>query len=300
MGTSGAYIPSPKWSNLKTDVTNALNSAAVDGPKAQELVSDFIQQLCDEPDEGFGKLPRDFGNTAPAEALKKLNTLLSSFPELPARQVWSARSRTGESPIRPGRKVSARRTGTRGKTLGALGVRPTARRLATFLSEVPKLGLRQALINAGVTSIDTLPPEKIAFAVADVLATEANLLIQAELRDALSMVMEEICKEPKTLEEAEQMLFESAYNLQSVVQLLFECYIMERFKTFFCEHESKKHGYDAADKILKEARKFVSTEMQLEKAGRRDLTEVNWAGAEGGKIIDAILQRTIAVYCDLS
>jgi len=299
MGTSGAYTPSPKWSNLKTDVTNTLNSGAIDGVKAQALVSDFIQQLCGEPEEGFGKLPRDFGTATPAEALKELNTLLSALPKLPSRHIWSALASGGGGPPRSERTVGGRRGRKGGKTLGGTTVRPVARRLATFLSDVPKVGLRQALINAGVTSIDTLPPEKIALAVADVLAAEANLLVQAELRDALSMLMEEICAEPQTFQEAEQMFLQSAYNLQSVVQLLFECYIMERFKTFFCEHESKKHGYDAADKILKEARKFVSTEMQLEKAGRRDLTEVNWGGAEGGKIIDAILQRTIAVYCDI-
>jgi len=62
-----------------------------------------------------------------------------------------------------------------------------------------------------------------------------------ELRDALTTVLEKLCDDPKTIEEAEQKLTDSAAKLETVVQTLFECYIMERFKTFFCEHEAPKH-----------------------------------------------------------
>ena len=175
-------------------------------------------------------------------------------------------------------------------------MRPAAQRLAHFISEVPRVGLRQALANAGVKEVDELPPEQIALAIADVLATDASLLIQAELRDALAMVLEKLCAGPTTLEQAEQMLSESAGKLEGVVQMLFESYIMERFKTFFCEHEAVKHGFDAADGILRQAREYISSEMALERADRRDLTAIDWGSAEGAKIVDAILERTIAIY----
>jgi len=177
-------------------------------------------------------------------------------------------------------------------------VRPAAQKLASFISEIPKVGLRQALINAGVANVDDLPPEQIALAVADVLSTDASLLIETELRDALSTVLEQLCTQPATIDQAEKMLTNSAYDLQSVLQKLFECYIMERFKTFFCEHEAPKYGYDAADKIIREARDYVRAEMQLEKAERRDLTSVDWIGTEGSQIVDAILERTITVYTE--
>jgi hypothetical protein len=302
MGTSGPYTPSPKWSDIKTDVSNALNSGSIDGEQAQALVGDFVQRLCDDGEEGFGSIPSDFGDLSPDEATEKLDRLLTTLPELPPLNVWRRR-RVSSGQQREGSRsgsVSGAKTGRGGRrnVTGSAAVRPTARRLATFLSEVPKLGLRQALLNAGITSIDDLPPDKIALAVADVLAGEASLLIEAELRDALAQVMDEICQNPQTFEDAELMLSDSAYNLENILQLLFECYIMERFKTFFCEHESKKHGYAAADKILKEAREFVATEMQLERSNRRDLTAVDWDGPDGAKIIDAILERTIAVYTE--
>lgn len=154
------------------------------------------------------------------------------------------------------------------------------------------------MIDAGISGVDALPPADLALAIADVLAVDATQIIQVELRAALVTVLENVCTEPTSLDAAEEMLTTSAYNMADVVQMLFECYIMERFKTFFCEHEAAKHGFDAADSILKEARQFVAVEMRLAKAERRDLTVVDWGGTEGARIIDAILERTIAIYSD--
>lgn len=175
-------------------------------------------------------------------------------------------------------------------------MRPAAQRLAEFISQVPKVGLKQALANAGLADLEKLNPEEIALALADVLVTDASQLIMTELRDAVATVVEELCEDVKSLEQAEQKFTESAGKLESVVQRLFECYIMERFKTFFCEHEALRYGYEAADNILREAREFIATEMDIQREDKHDLTGVDWNGAEGAKIVDAILERTIAVY----
>jgi len=305
MGTSGAYTPSPNWSKIKTDVTNALNSGPVRDQEAHELISVFVDELCEQEDQGFGDVPSDFGSVSPEEATDKLNDLLKEFPKPPVRTgKVSARGASGGSGGGGSARSSAGKKpgrGTRGgKRTGRIsiggGIRPMAGRLATFISEVPKVGLRQALINAGFESVDDLPPEQIALAVADVLASESSLLIDTELRAALMTVLEAICQKPDSIEVAEERLSDSAYNLPGILQELFECYIMERFKTFLCEHEAPKHGFEAADKISAEARDYVAGEMELEKADRRDLTSVDWQGSEGAKILDAILERTIAVY----
>jgi hypothetical protein len=154
------------------------------------------------------------------------------------------------------------------------------------------------LRDAGISNADSLPPSQLALAIADVLSSDASQIIQTELRAALVTVLETICSEPDSIDTAEALLTAAAYDMADVVQMLFESYIMERFKTFFCEHEAAKHGYEAADGILNEARQFVAVEMQLVKADRRDLTAVDWGGPDGAKIVDAILERTIAIYSD--
>jgi hypothetical protein len=306
MGTSGPYTPSPKWSGIKTDITNALNSGPVTDQDAHDLVSDFVQQLCNEPDEGFGDVPPDFGHLTPDQAEEKLAPLVAQFPKITGSPPPPNRGRGGGGGGGGAKVIKGRpkggggaKGGGRGGRLAGGAVRPAAQRLATFISQIPKVGLRQALIDAGVPNVDQLPPEQIALAIADVLATDASLIVQTELRAALTKVLERVCEEPASIEAAEEMFTNSAYDLQTVIQMLFECYIMERFLTFFCEHEAPKHGYDAADKIAAEARDYVASEMQLEKAERRDLTSVDWASAEGAKIVDGILGRTVAIYTDL-
>jgi len=291
-----------------TDVTNVLKPENLNPENAHEVVSDFVQQLRDDPSLGFGVVPPGFGTLPPKDAADKLNGLLQDLPVLPA---------TADRPRSPsgkdgggsggtsggvgGGKASPRggRTGRGGKdrtiSSGSAGVRPVATRLASFISDVPKLGLREALLRAGV-DVEGLPPDKIALAIADVLADESTLLIDTELRDALSNVMVEICRDAATFEAAEQALIDSAYGLQDVIERFFKCYIIERFKTFFSEHESLKYGFEAADKVLNQASSYVSSKLQAERAAGKDLTQVEWGGKEGASIIDAILENTIAVF----
>lgn len=311
MGTSGSYTPSPKWSGTKTDVTNALGDGMPQGQDAKDILANFAQQLVGDAADGFGKVPSDFGHVAPEKADEKLDALLQKLPPKPATfsglRITSGPGRGGGGGSGGGggggAGAGARRSGgsrgggggTRRASGGAI-VRPAAQRLAEFISQVPKVGLKQALTNAGLADVEKLKPDEIALAVADVLVTDASQLIMTELRDAMATVVEELCEDAKSIEQAEEKITDSAGKLESVVQSLFECYIMERFKTFFCEHEAAKYGYEAADNILKEAREFISTEMDIQREDKHDLTGVDWNGAEGAKIVDAILERTISVY----
>jgi len=305
MGTSAAYTPSPQWSQAKSDVTHALNNGPVNGETAAQLVGGVAIGLCSQPGDEFGSLPSDFGKLSPDQATAKLNALLVNFPPLPAiitgsshasRQVYSDSGVRGTSRVvtTGGRRGGRRGGGGRASSVGM--VRPAAQRLASFLSSVPKIGLRQALKEAGISNVDTLAPAHLALAIADVLSSDANQIVQSELRAALVTVLENVCTEPSTLDSAEEMLVNAAYNIADVVGMLFEAYIMERFKTFFCEHEAPKHGFDASDKILAEARQFVSVEMKLVKSDHHDLTAIDWGGTEGANIVDAILERTISIY----
>ena len=91
-------------------------------------------------------------------------------------------------------------------------MRPAAQRLAEFISQVPKIGLRQARTNAGLADVEKLKPDEIALAVADVLVTDASQLIMTELRDALATVVEELCENAQSLEQAEQKITPGNWN----------------------------------------------------------------------------------------
>ncbi|HEY1082883.1 MAG TPA: hypothetical protein VGE29_11500 [Prosthecobacter sp.] len=307
MGTSAAYSPSPNWGGVTGDVTRALNSGAVTPQKAQQVVAQFVGQLCGHPEEALGKLPSGFSHITPEKATELLLQLTRPFPKIPVSHTTRTSSSggsgssggqggaAGNTSSGRGRARTSRSSG-KTKSISGGGLRPVAQRLASFISDVPKIGIHDALRNAGISDPASIPADKLAMALADVLVGDASLIVESEMRDAVIDVVERICKEPATLEQGESMLVASAYDLENVVQSLFESYIMERFKTFFCEHEAPRHGFEAADRILNDARQFVSAEMELEKDSRSDLTSVDWSGKQGAQIVDAILQRTISIY----
>lgn len=299
MGTSRSVPPSPKWAPIKTAVTTALNDGPITAPIAQDLMSQFVQQICDQGgEEGFGVLPKGFGNVNPKEASQRLEKLISSHPVSTGR-ASDSRSDGGVGGKSTGSRTGGgRRGGGKARSIMGTGIRPTALRVASFLSDVKKVGLVQALADRGIADAGKLPPDKLALAIADILQENSNHIIETELRDALSQVFEKISEEQASLEDMEVALDAAAGDICTVVTQLFECYIIERFKTIHGEHLSAKHGFEAADKIVDGARHYVASELALEKASRRDLTEVDWGGTEGKQIVEAILERTVSVYID--
>ncbi|MEM7013360.1 MAG: hypothetical protein AAF585_17965 [Verrucomicrobiota bacterium] len=309
MGTSRSTPPVPKWANVKSAVSTALNNGPVNREEAHKLLGKFVQQFCDTGEDDAVGSPDGSEVPTPEEAAKQLERLVLKYPKSPSPGAGRGEGGGGgggggTSAAQKGAPKGgrSRRGGAGGaKGGGAVigrGVRPTAQRVATFLSDVRKVGLTQALAERGVTDSSSIPPEQLAVAIADVIGENSTHIIDSELRDALSRAFEKICERQDTLEAAELAIDQAADNICSVLTELFECYILERFKTIHAEHLAEDHDFEAADRIVNEARHYVASELELEQAKGRDLTEVDWAGSEGGEIIDAILDRTVAIYID--
>ncbi len=308
MGTSTSCPGSPKWSDVKRSSTAAAKEGPISGGDASRIVADFVQGLCDGKDDGLGRLPSKFGSNA-EQTKESLKKLLAKYPAVPSHSgnarssvVHSSNKNHTGSPEASGsgrRKASGGRGGNGSSSASSesgRGVRPTAQRIASFLSQIPKLGLQEALRSVGLADIANSSPEQVALALTDFLCGPNSLLVDAELRDATSALLEDLCPNPQNIKQLEESFASAAYDLDGVLARLFENYIMERFKTTLCEHLSQRFDYNTADKIALEAREFVSTEMELLRANNVDLTEVDWTGKEGAEIIETILENTIAVY----
>jgi hypothetical protein len=309
MGTSTACPGSPKWGNVKAASTRTAGKEGIDSDSSGSIIGSFVDQLRDGKDDGIGIVPANFGVNL--QSVKdRLSELLGKFPKSPvaphpsnsgSSSKGSEMQTSGGSKSRGGnlRKGGSGRSGSYGgksiRSISGRGIRPTAQRVASFLSAVSKVGLVEALKEAGLVDLAGASPDQIALALADVLCGPNSLIVDAELRDATSSLLEELSPDVQSLDAMENSLTQASYNLEGVLSKLFENYIMERFKTTLSEHLSK-FGYNTADKIAKEARELVSTEFQLLKADSVDLTSVEWTGKEGSVIIETILEKTIAVY----
>lgn len=303
MGTSRSAPPSPKWTQVKTAVTTALNSGPVTPPIAHDLISQFVQQMASATNhEGFGAPIKFIGAV---KANQQLQAVVNSYPA--SSRTSSSTSSTRDDAGGGGGRHSSKSSGSkrgggsragRSRLISGSGIRPTAQRVASFLSDVKRIGLVDALAERGFSDLDKLSPERLAIAIADVLQENSSYIIEIELREALSQVFEKICADQDDLPNLEIALGNAAGDIGSVLTRLFECYIIERFKTNHGEHLAKEHGYEAADKIVNSARDFVAAELAFEEANRHDLTNVDWGGKEGESIVNAILERTVAVYID--
>lgn len=312
MGTSTACPGSPKWGAVKAASTRAAGQSGIDSQSSARILADFVDSLKDGKDVGIGVLPSDFGGNL-QKVKDRLKDLLANHPASPPHNPDPVRSTTtgnssGYSGTGPSKKgATARTPQSRGRSgskssggksirsIGGRGIRPTAQRIATFLSTVSKTSLAEALRESGLLDLNEASPEQIVLALADVLCGPNSLIVDAELRDATASLLEELCPSAQSQEELEKSLTDASYNLEGVISKLFECYIMERFKTTLSEHLSK-FGYNTADRIAREARVLVSSEIEVLQSDRVDLTEVDWSGKEGAVIVETILEKTIAVY----
>jgi hypothetical protein len=311
MGTSTSVPGSPKWEKVKGASSRVAGKNSVDSEKVSDIVADFVDKLRDGKDEGIGTLPPRCGDDLKkvSENLKELlkeyprspTPLPPAFPQ-PATQGPSAGGGGGGGSgggRTPGRARTGRSGGGGGVTrsvraITSRGLRPTAARVATFLSNVAEFGLAVALKDVGI-DLKTASTDQVAISLADVLCGPNSLLVDVEIRAATSALVEELYPGLDSPEELEASLDNAAVNLGEVLGRLFENYIMERFKTTLSEHLSK-YSYSAADKLAKEARVLVATEMKIVEAERVDFSKVDWTGTEGSGILDAILEKTIAIY----
>lgn len=309
MGTSTSVPGSPKWEKVKGASSRAAGKTSVDSEKVSDIIADFVDKLRDGKDDGIGTLPPRCGDDL-KKASENLKELLKDYPRSPTpvppafpppiTQGSSAGGKASGGGGGGGSGGGTGRSGGRGgvtrsvRAITSRGLRPTAARVATFLSNVAEFGLAEALKDVGI-DLKTASIDEIAISLADVLCGPNSLLVDVEIRAATSALVEELCPGLDSPEELEASLDNAVVNLGEVLGRLFENYIMERFKTTLSEHLSK-YSYSAADKLAKEARVLVATEMKIVEAERVDLSKVDWTGTEGSGILDAILEKTIAIY----
>jgi len=265
MGTSKDYEAPPQWGPIKRDVTNSAGAGFLTPQKAAHIVSSFVGKMQTSGIGGF-------------------------------RGATAAPADSSTSPASTRRRGGTRRGGGRHRSLSRGGGAPAvARAFGSFLSDVAKRGLAQALAEAGIISVEGLTVEEIALALADALGGPASTVDDVDLRNALSALIDEITTEAKTVKDVEGAFSSAAANLEGIIEQLFSYYIYERFCTTMYAGLAERHGVTTADNYLAQIKDYIDGQLALE-AATRDLTSVDWAGDEGASIVDEILDSTIEVF----
>lgn len=180
---------------------------------------------------------------------------------------------------------------------GGKSAQNTARRVGGFISSVGSVGLRQTLESYGLSEFVGKSAGEIIPALVDKLGGPATTINDSDARNALSKTMNELLGDLETPEQVEETLEQvvAEEGLEDLLSKFFGHYLYEQFCRIFYERLVNKVGRQNADSYLKSILDTIKASLALKVSGR-DLSQIDWGGAEGQNISDHILQETFEIF----
>ena len=168
---------------------------------------------------------------------------------------------------------------------GGRSAQNTASRVGGFISSVGSIGLDRTLQSYGLS------------ALVDKLGGSASTGNDSDARNALSKVMDELLGDLDTPEQVEETLEQvmSGEALENLLSKFFGYYLYEQFCRVFYERLVKSVGRENADSYLGNISDTIKSSLRL-KSSDKDLSKIDWSGAEGQRIADQILQDTYEIF----
>lgn len=189
--------------------------------------------------------------------------------------------------------------GGRQASPGAAGsaapAREVAARLGNFISEVRSSGLSEATKRLGLGDLSGKPIGEVLLAVLDRIGGPASTIDEADARQALSDLQDELLGEAESVEDVEAILIEAGQNLESILERFFGHYIFEQFSRIFYERLVQRVGALQAAAFINQIGEFIRSSL-ANRAVTKDLSNVDWAGKEGASIVSEICAQTLEVF----
>lgn len=197
-----------------------------------------------------------------------------------------------------GNSGGARNISRGGGAMGAgRSAQNTARSVGGFISSVGSVGLQQTLESFGLSEFVGKSAGEIIPALVDKLGGPASTINDSDARNALSKLMKEILGDLETPEQVEEALEHvvAEEGLEDLISKYFGYYLYEQFCRVFYERLVNRVGRQDADSYLKSILDTIKASLSLKVSGR-DLSQIDWRGAEGQNISDNILQETFEIF----
>jgi hypothetical protein len=196
-----------------------------------------------------------------------------------------------------GRNEMARggRQGARGSAGSAAPARAVASRLGAFIADVGSLGFAEAAARLGLGDLSGKTVSEILLGLLDKLGGDSSTIDDADARQALSDLQEELFAEAADAEELEVILLNAVQSLETILERFFGYYIFEQFSRISFERLVQRVGDLKATSFLGQIREFIQSAL-ANRAAETNLSKVDWAGAEGAAIVSQILDQTLEVF----
>ena len=172
-----------------------------------------------------------------------------------------------------------------------------ARKIGGFFSSVANVGFRKAFEDVGLGSLEGKTLSEIAHSLLDHLGGPSNTLDEADARTALCDLMDEILNDADSPEDVEKAMETRAHGeaLANLIQRFFGYYIYEQFCRDFYGQLVANIGNEEAEESIDKIRDYICEALKDE-IGDRDMSQINWSGDQGERIIGEILDETLEVF----
>ena len=173
-----------------------------------------------------------------------------------------------------------------------------ARKLGGFFSSVAGVGFRKAFEDA-VESLEGKTLSEIAHLLLNHFGGPSNTLDEVDARTALCDLMDEILNDADSPDDIEEAMETRAHGevLDNLIRRFFGYYIYEQFCRDFYGRLVANIGNKQAEESVDEIRDYICEALKDE-IGDRDMSQINWSGDQGERIIDEILDETLEVFSE--
>ena len=170
-----------------------------------------------------------------------------------------------------------------------------ARNFGGFVSDVGKYGLTEALERNGLSELEGKPVQEIILSLVDHFGGPSNTIDDVDARMALSKLQEKLLYGAENVADVERILSERANDLGNLLADFFGFYLYEHFCRVFYEGLVQKVGEIKAESFLEQIKDFIFSSIGNQSVSI-PLSNVEWGDEQGRKIIQEIMEETMAVF----
>lgn len=182
-----------------------------------------------------------------------------------------------------------------GSAGSAAPARNVAARFGSFVSDVRSLGFAEAAAKLGLSDLSGRTVSEILLSLHDRIGGDSSTIDEADARQALSDLQQELFKEAENVEDLEAILLDASQNLENILERFFGFYIFEQFSRISFERLVQRVGDQKAMSFLKQIKEFIQSAL-ANRATDKKLSKIDWSGSEGADLVSQILDQTLEVF----
>lgn len=195
------------------------------------------------------------------------------------------------------RKASTGSGGGEGGSSGMRVAQNIGQRLGNFVAVVGQVGLEEAVRRIGLSNLEGKSANEVCLALIDYIGGDANSIDEVDARNALANVLDEMFEQAETYDDVEELLcgLTTKEELEVFLQRFFSNYLFEQFNRTFYERLVERVGSAQADSFMNGIQEYISSSVGS-RSHDKDLSSIDWSGAEGDRISKIILNETFDIY----